>query len=184
MTNVKVNSVAKTYGTTPVLSDITTEFPEGSFTSLLGPSGSGKTTLLRIIAGFIKPDQGIVRIGNNDVTDIPVWGRNIGMMFQSYALFPHMTIAQNVAFGLERRGIKGAAARKEVDRALEMVRLPGFGDRTPKQLSGVSSSASHWPAPSSSSRAYFFSTSRCRRSIAAFARRCRSNCCASSVKAA
>lgn len=136
MTNVKVNSVAKTYGTTPVLSDITTEFPEGSFTSLLGPSGSGKTTLLRIIAGFIKPDQGVVTIGNNDVTDIPVWGRNIGMMFQSYALFPHMTIAQNVAFGLERRGIKGAAARKEVDRALEMVRLPGFGDRTPKQLSG------------------------------------------------
>ena len=136
MTNVKVDSVAKTYGTTPVLADITTEFTEGSFTSLLGPSGSGKTTLLRIIAGFIKPDDGVVMIGNKDVTDVPVWGRNIGMMFQSYALFPHMTIAQNVAFGLERRGIKGAAASKEVDRALEMVRLPGFGDRTPKQLSG------------------------------------------------
>ncbi len=136
MTNVKVDSVAKTYGATPVLADITAEFPEGSFTSLLGPSGSGKTTLLRIIAGFIKPDQGVVTIGNNDVTNTPVWGRNIGMMFQSYALFPHMTIAQNVAFGLERRGIKGAAARKEVDRALEMVRLPGFGERTPKQLSG------------------------------------------------
>jgi spermidine/putrescine ABC transporter ATP-binding subunit len=136
VTNVKVNSVAKTYGTTPVLADITTEFAEGSFTSLLGPSGSGKTTLLRIIAGFIKPDQGVVTIGNNDVTDVPVWGRNIGMMFQSYALFPHMTIAQNVAFGLERRGIKGAEARRQVDRALEMVRLPGFGDRTPKQLSG------------------------------------------------
>ncbi|KQY42662.1 ABC transporter ATP-binding protein [Rhizobium sp. Root483D2] len=136
MTNVKVDSVAKTYGNTPVLADITTEFTEGSFTSLLGPSGSGKTTLLRIIAGFIKPDHGVVMIGNKDVTDVPVWGRNIGMMFQSYALFPHMTIAQNVAFGLERRGIKGAAARKEVDRALEMVRLPGFGDRTPKQLSG------------------------------------------------
>ncbi|OBZ93495.1 spermidine/putrescine ABC transporter ATP-binding protein [Pararhizobium polonicum] len=136
MTNVKVDSVAKTYGTTPVLADITTEFTEGSFTSLLGPSGSGKTTLLRIIAGFIKPDHGVVMIGNKDVTDVPVWGRNIGMMFQSYALFPHMTIAQNVAFGLERRGIKGATARKEVDRALEMVRLPGFGDRTPKQLSG------------------------------------------------
>jgi len=136
VTNVKVNSVAKTYGTTPVLADITTEFTEGSFTSLLGPSGSGKTTLLRIVAGFIKPDHGMVMIGNNDVTDVPVWGRNIGMMFQSYALFPHMTIAQNVAFGLERRGIRGAQARKEVDRALEMVRLPGFGDRTPKQLSG------------------------------------------------
>jgi spermidine/putrescine transport system ATP-binding protein len=136
VTNVKVKSVAKTYGAVPVLTDISTEFTEGSFTSLLGPSGSGKTTLLRIIAGFINPDQGAVFIGNNDVTHVPVWGRNIGMMFQSYALFPHMTIAQNVAFGLERRGIKGEAARKEVDRALEMVRLPGFGDRTPKQLSG------------------------------------------------
>ena len=100
MTNVKVKSVAKTYGPIPVLTDISTEFQEGSFTSLLGPSGSGKTTLLRIIAGFIKPDEGVVMIGNNDVTNVPVWGRNIGMMFQSYALFPHMTIAQNVAFGL------------------------------------------------------------------------------------
>ncbi|MFK0166402.1 ABC transporter ATP-binding protein [Rhizobium sp. NPDC090279] len=136
MTNVKVQSVAKSFGATPVLTDITTEFGEGSFTSLLGPSGSGKTTLLRIVAGFIRPDQGVVMIGKNDVTHIPVWGRNIGMMFQSYALFPHMTIAQNVAFGLERRGIRGDAARKEVERALEMVRLPGFGNRLPKQLSG------------------------------------------------
>jgi putative spermidine/putrescine transport system ATP-binding protein/spermidine/putrescine transport system ATP-binding protein len=136
VTNVKVDGVAKTYGSTKVLTDISTEFVEGSFTSLLGPSGSGKTTLLRIVAGFIKPDEGVVMIGNRDVTDVPVWGRNIGMMFQSYALFPHMTIAQNVAFGLERRGIKGAAARKEVDRALEMVHLPGFADRMPKQLSG------------------------------------------------
>jgi spermidine/putrescine transport system ATP-binding protein len=136
VTNVKVNGVAKTYGTTPVLTDISTEFTEGSFTSLLGPSGSGKTTLLRIVAGFIKPDQGAVMIGNNDVTDIPVWGRNIGMMFQSYALFPHMTVAQNVSFGLERRGIKGAEARRQVDAALEMVHLPDFGKRYPKQLSG------------------------------------------------
>lgn len=136
MTNVKVQSVAKSYGAIPVLTDITTEFGEGSFTSLLGPSGSGKTTLLRIVAGFIRPDQGMVMIGKNDVTHIPVWGRNIGMMFQSYALFPHMTVAQNVAFGLERRGIRGNAARKEVERALEMVRLPDFANRSPKQLSG------------------------------------------------
>jgi putative spermidine/putrescine transport system ATP-binding protein/spermidine/putrescine transport system ATP-binding protein len=136
VTNVKVDGVAKTYGTTPVLTDISTEFTEGSFTSLLGPSGSGKTTLLRIVAGFIKPDQGSVMIGNRDVTDIPVWGRNIGMMFQSYALFPHMTVAQNVSFGLERRGIKGAEARRQVDAALDMVHLPDFGKRYPKQLSG------------------------------------------------
>ncbi len=136
MTNVDVQAVAKTFGTVPVLTDISTSFPVGSFTSLLGPSGSGKTTLLRIVAGFLQPDEGVVKIGGSDVTQVPVWGRNIGMMFQSYALFPHMTVAKNVAFGLERRGIKGAEARRLVGEALEMVRLPGFADRMPKQLSG------------------------------------------------
>jgi putative spermidine/putrescine transport system ATP-binding protein/spermidine/putrescine transport system ATP-binding protein len=136
VTNVKINSVAKSYGQVSVLSDITTQFPEGSFTSLLGPSGSGKTTLLRIVAGFVTPDSGTVSIGSRDVTNVPVWARNIGMVFQSYALFPHMTVRENVAFGLARRGIRGAEARSQIDRALEMVRLPGFGDRKPKQLSG------------------------------------------------
>ena len=136
MTNVDVQAVAKTFGAVPVLTDISTRFPVGSFTSLLGPSGSGKTTLLRIIAGFLTPDEGAVKIGDKDVTQIPVWGRNIGMMFQSYALFPHMTVAKNVAFGLERRGIKGDQARRLAGEALEMVRLPGFGGRLPKQLSG------------------------------------------------
>ena len=136
MTHVAIQSVAKRFGTVPVLSDITTDFAPGSFTSLLGPSGSGKTTLLRIVAGFVTPDEGRVTIGDRDVTGVPVWGRNIGMMFQSYALFPHMSVAQNVAFGLERRGIKGAEAAKAVAQALDMVRLSGFGDRMPKQLSG------------------------------------------------
>ena len=136
MTNVEVRSIAKNYGSVPVLTDISTDFTQGSFTSLLGPSGSGKTTLLRIIAGFIILDQGNVAIGGNDVTRTPVWARNIGMVFQSYALFPHMTVNENVAFGLARRGIKGEASRKQVERALELVRLPGFGDRKPKQLSG------------------------------------------------
>ncbi|ESR27016.1 ABC transporter ATP-binding protein [Lutibaculum baratangense] len=136
MTAVDVTAVAKSYGTTTVLSDITQTFGEGTFTSLLGPSGSGKTTLLRIVAGFVKPDAGVVRIGERDVTDVPVWSRNIGMVFQSYALFPHMSVAQNVGFGLGRRGIRGAKAKAEVERALEMVRLPGYGDRYPRQLSG------------------------------------------------
>ncbi|PLL11668.1 spermidine/putrescine ABC transporter ATP-binding protein [Tabrizicola sp. TH137] len=136
MTHVAIQSVAKRFGTVPVLSDITTSFAPGSFTSLLGPSGSGKTTLLRIVAGFVTPDEGRVTIGARDVTDVPVWGRNIGMMFQSYALFPHMSVARNVAFGLERRGIRGAEAARAVGQALEMVRLTGFGDRMPKQLSG------------------------------------------------
>ena len=137
MTDVKISGVAKRYGNgAPVLTDISVNFPQGSFTSLLGPSGSGKTTLLRIVAGFITPDQGTVTIGPRDVTRTPVWARNIGMVFQSYALFPHMTVAENVAFGLGRKGIKGADAAARVTRALEMVRLPGFGERLPKQLSG------------------------------------------------
>ncbi len=136
MTNVEVRSVSKSYGSVSVLDEITTSFPEGSFTSLLGPSGSGKTTLLRIIAGFIIPNAGGVSIGGQDVTHVPVWARNIGMVFQSYALFPHMTVNENVAFGLARRGIKGEESRRQVEQALEMVRLPGFGGRKPKQLSG------------------------------------------------
>lgn len=136
MPAVEVNSVAKTYGDAAVLSDISAEFAEGSFTSLLGPSGSGKTTLLRIIAGFVTPDRGRVTIGGRDVTRTPVWARKIGMVFQSYALFPHMSVRDNVAFGLARKGIRGAAAGKEVERALELVRLPSFGGRKPKELSG------------------------------------------------
>ncbi|BDA84392.1 polyamine-transporting ATPase [Aureimonas sp. SA4125] len=128
--------MAKSYGATRVLDDISVHFAEGSFTSLLGPSGSGKTTLLRIVAGFVAPDRGRVRIGGEDVTDVPVWARNIGMVFQSYALFPHMSVADNVAFGLGRRGIKGEAARREVARVLELVRLPEYAKRMPKQLSG------------------------------------------------
>ncbi|MDQ0509141.1 ABC transporter ATP-binding protein [Ancylobacter amanitiformis] len=136
MTAVDVTAIAKSYGKVEVLSDITTHFPEGSFTSLLGPSGSGKTTLLRIIAGFVIPDTGRVTIGERDVTRVPVWARNIGMVFQSYALFPHMSVADNVAFGLAQRGVKGEPARREVQRALDMVHLGGFGTRKPKQLSG------------------------------------------------
>jgi len=136
VTEVHIRSIAKSFGPVPVLHDITTHFAPGSFTSLLGPSGSGKTTLLRIVAGFVAPDRGAVTIGARDVTAVPVWGRNIGMMFQSYALFPHMSVARNIAFGLERRGIRGAEARALVDQALEMVRLSGFGARSPKDLSG------------------------------------------------
>ena len=136
MTSVAVHAVAKRFGSVPVLSDISTTFAKGTFTSLLGPSGSGKTTLLRIVAGFVAPDEGSVTIGDRDVTGIPVWGRNIGMMFQSYALFPHMSVARNVAFGLNRRGIKGSEAAQAVAEALEMVHLTGFGDRMPKNLSG------------------------------------------------
>jgi putative spermidine/putrescine transport system ATP-binding protein/spermidine/putrescine transport system ATP-binding protein len=133
---VEVAGIRKSFGATRVLDDVAMRFAEGRFTSLLGPSGSGKTTLLRIIGGFEPPDAGTVTIGGADVTRTPLWQRRIGMVFQSYALFPHMTVADNVAYGLHRQGIRGAAARAEVARALALVELEGFDARRPKQLSG------------------------------------------------
>jgi putative spermidine/putrescine transport system ATP-binding protein/spermidine/putrescine transport system ATP-binding protein len=136
LAGVEVRDLSKSFGSTLVLDAVTADFAEGKLTSLLGASGSGKTTLLRIVAGFVDADRGEVRIDAQPVTHTPVWRRNIGMVFQSYALFPHMTVAQNIAFGLHRRGIRGAAARREVDRTLEMVRLTGMEQRRPQQLSG------------------------------------------------
>ena len=133
---VELLGVTKVYGGARVLEDVSTHFEAGRFTSLLGPSGSGKTTLLRILGGFVIPDAGTVRIAGADVTGVPVWRRRIGMVFQSYALFPHMTVEQNVTFGLNRRGVRGAAATREAAQALELVRLSGFESRRPKQLSG------------------------------------------------
>jgi spermidine/putrescine transport system ATP-binding protein len=133
---VELAAVGKGYGHLRVLDAVSASFQPGRLTSLLGPSGSGKTTLLRIVGGFVMPDEGRVRFGTTDVTDEPVWKRNVGMVFQSYALFPHMSVYQNVAYGLHRRGIRGEAAHKEVMHALEMVHLTGFEQRRPKQLSG------------------------------------------------
>ena len=103
---------------------------------LLGPSGCGKTTTLRMVAGFIEPTAGHVRLGGQDVTLLPPWKRNAGMVFQSYALFPHMTVAQNVAFGLEMRKLPRADIDRRVEEALALVRLGGYGGRLPRQLSG------------------------------------------------
>ena len=136
MIGVEVSAIRKGYGTLRVLDDVTASFQAGRLTSLLGPSGSGKTTLLRIIGGSIAPDAGDIRFAGESVTDVPLWRRNVGMVFQSYALFPHMTVHDNVIFGLRRRGMRGVAAQKEVARVLEMVHLTGFEQRKPKQLSG------------------------------------------------
>ncbi len=136
MSAVEVQGLSKRYGALAVLDAVDARFESGRFTSLLGPSGSGKTTLLRAIGGFIQPDGGRVLIGDDDVTHVPLWRRNIGMVFQSYALFPHMTVAENIAYGLRRRGIRGAAAKTEVARAVDIVRLGGLEARRPKQLSG------------------------------------------------
>src|SRR5499433_1680289 len=108
----------------------------GEFFALLGPSGCGKTTTLRMIAGFEMPDEGRIHVGGADVTDVPVHRRNLGMIFQSYALFPHRTVAENVAFGLRMRGLPGAEIAEAVARALRQVALAGYEARRPAQLSG------------------------------------------------
>jgi putative spermidine/putrescine transport system ATP-binding protein/spermidine/putrescine transport system ATP-binding protein len=136
LTGVETASISKRYGPVRVLDRVSASFKSGLLTSILGPSGSGKTTLLRVIGGFIAPDEGEIRFGSEDVTSVPLWRRNVGMVFQSYALFPHMTVRDNVVFGLNRRGIRGEAARREVARVLEMVRLTGFEHRRPRELSG------------------------------------------------
>jgi spermidine/putrescine transport system ATP-binding protein len=136
MSAVDLQAIAKWYGPTCILDRISAHFEAGQLTSLLGPSGSGKTTLLRIIAGFVKPDDGEVTIGAVQVTREPVWRRGIGMVFQSYALFPHMNVTDNVKFGLHRRGVRGSEADRRVKEVLDMVRLSGLDDRRPRQLSG------------------------------------------------
>ena len=132
-----LRDVTKRYGTGPeVVSDCNLAVARGEFITLLGPSGCGKTTVLRIIAGLVPPSSGQVTLGGEDITARPAHARNIGLVFQNYALFPHLSVERNIAFGLDMRGIRGAAARDRVNRALDLVRLGGLGSRMPKELSG------------------------------------------------
>ena len=136
MAMVRVERLVKTYGAARALDDVTLEFPDGGFFGLLGPSGSGKTTLLRAIAGFVLPETGRVFIDDEPVENVPVEKRGIGMVFQNYALFPNMTVAENVAFGLAVRKVTEAEKKRRVAEALELVQLAAFGARKPHQLSG------------------------------------------------
>lgn len=133
---LSVHNLSKTYDTQKVLDRIGFEIEKGTFLSLLGPSGCGKTTILRSIAGFVKPDEGDIYINNKKINEIPAHKRNIGLVFQSYALFPHMTVEQNVAYGLEQRKLSKEEIKKEVLDILEMVQLNGYKKRKPSQLSG------------------------------------------------
>jgi iron(III) transport system ATP-binding protein len=133
---VEIESVSLAYGATPVLGDVSINIEPGEFFALLGPSGSGKSTLLRIVAGFAQPQSGHIRIDGADITAIPPWRRDIGMVFQNYALWPHMTVAQNVAFGLEERRLPRADINRRTAAALELVGLADYGARRPNQLSG------------------------------------------------
>jgi putative spermidine/putrescine transport system ATP-binding protein len=126
----------KRYGDVTALADVELVVRQGEFFTLLGPSGSGKTTLLRLIAGFERPDGGRIELGGRDVTGIPPYARDVNTVFQDYALFPHMTVGQNIEYGLRVRRVPKAERREKVARALDMVRLPGLGSRKPAQLSG------------------------------------------------
>ena len=128
--------VRKSFGGFVALEDIALAVPPGMFVSLLGPSGCGKTTLLRLIAGSIAPDSGRVLVDGEDVTAVPTWRRNMGMVFQSFALFPHMTAAENVAFPLEVRREPTAGRQRRVREALALVHLERHADAYPRQLSG------------------------------------------------
>jgi putative spermidine/putrescine transport system ATP-binding protein len=134
--DVGVAGVRKAYGTVEAVAGVDFEVGEGSFFTLLGPSGSGKTTTLRLIAGFERPDAGSISLAGREITGLPPYQRDVNTVFQDYALFPHMTVAQNVAYGLRVRKIGRGERSDRVAEVLHTVRLEGFGDRKPVQLSG------------------------------------------------
>ncbi|MBL8588036.1 MAG: ABC transporter ATP-binding protein [Methylobacteriaceae bacterium] len=133
---VEIAGVNLSYGATHVLKDVDLTIEPGEFFAFLGPSGCGKTTLLRLIAGFAQAQTGTVRIAGEDVSALPPWRRDVGMVFQSYALWPHMTVARNVAFGLEERRLPRSEIGPRVAAALDLVGLGDLADRRPSQLSG------------------------------------------------
>ncbi len=137
---LQIKQLNKTYGTRKVVSDVDLTMEEGEVLSLLGPSGCGKTTILRMIAGLVKPDNGLIQVGDRVFFDgkreMPVEERGLGMVFQDYALWPHMTVAKNIAFGMRLRRMPRSAITARVEELLKLVNLSGFGNRYPYQLSG------------------------------------------------
>jgi putative spermidine/putrescine transport system ATP-binding protein len=134
--DVGLTGIRKAYGDVVAVDGVDLEIERGEFFSLLGPSGSGKTTLLRMIAGFERPDSGTIRLAGDDVTGRPPYDRDVNTVFQDYALFPHMTVGENVEYGLRVKGVARSERKKRAEEALEMVRLPEYGTRKPIQLSG------------------------------------------------
>ena len=136
MSGVSLRNISKHFGTVRALDDVSLDIAQGELVALLGPSGCGKTTLLRSVAGLEKPTSGVIEIGGVDVSDVPTRKRPIGMVFQSYALFPNMTIRENVGFPLKIRKEDPASVRKRADELLELVGLSEQADRYPNQVSG------------------------------------------------
>jgi spermidine/putrescine transport system ATP-binding protein len=134
--DIRLDRVTKRFGDVTAVDDLSLEIEQGEFFSLLGPSGCGKTTTLRMIGGFEDPTQGTISLGGNDVTEVPAYRRNVNTVFQSYALFPHLTVFENVAFGLRRKKVDKREIGRRAKEALVLVDLPGFERRKPSQLSG------------------------------------------------
>ncbi len=134
--HVRLQAVTKRLGATLAVDDVSLDVPEGGFTTLLGPSGCGKTTTLRMIAGFYIPDAGEILLRDRSVTTVPPHRRNMAMVFQEYALFPHMTVGENVGYGLRMRGVDAGERRRRAGAALELVGLSGQTGKFPNQLSG------------------------------------------------
>ena len=136
MAKLDIIDIRKTFGPFTAVDRLTLNIGNGERLALLGPSGCGKTTTLNIVAGILDPDEGSILIGDCDVTRLPDYKRNTGMVFQSYALFPHMTTGDNIGFGLEMRGIARTQRTRAIENALELVHLSGLGQRYPRELSG------------------------------------------------
>ncbi|MGV9103616.1 MAG: ABC transporter ATP-binding protein [Candidatus Thorarchaeota archaeon] len=141
MVSIRLENLRKTFGDVVATDDVNITLQDGRLSTLLGPSGCGKTTLLRLIAGFLQPDRGKIYFDDEEMTDIPPYERKTGMVFQNYALWPHMSVFDNIAYGLKMKRIDGmqytkTAIKDRVDAALELVHMEGLGNRNPHQLSG------------------------------------------------
>lgn len=136
MASVDIVNIKKSYGAVQALSDIDIQIESGAFFTLLGPSGCGKTTLLRTIAGFHFQDSGTIRVNGKEIQNLPAHKRDVGMVFQDYAVFPHLSVNDNIAFGLKRKKLPSARIREKVGEALRIVQLEDYGERMPHELSG------------------------------------------------
>ena len=136
MTAIRIDGVGRSFGAVAAVDNVSLDIANGEFFTLLGPSGCGKTTLLRMVAGFCDLDRGAIHFGERRIDTLPPHRRNAGMVFQNYAIFPNLSVAGNVAYGLKARGIAGAAIGEKVARALKLVQLDTYGERWPHQLSG------------------------------------------------
>ena len=172
--DVRLERVSKLFGELAAVDDLSLDIAEGEFFSMLGPSGCGKTTTLRMIGGFEDPTEGRIFLGGDEITQQPPYKRDVNTVFQSYALFPHLNVEKNVAFGLERRKVGKDEVRRRVGEALELVQLGQLGRRKPAQLSGGQQQRV------ALARARCCSTSRSARSTCACASSCRSSSSASS----